>query len=276
MQAPEGTLISYATQPGNVAQDGTDGYSPYTRALAEVVPRGLDIFQTFNVVGLQVKRNTGGAQQPWVSSSPIEGTFSFAAAGGEAASPAPAQEPTPAAPLVAVPAPEPEPKLARLPEPAAADSPRPRSSSENCSRRGGATYCVSSVLPPGHGNSYGARNLLDGNDATAWVEGSGGQGAGDFVVVEFDTPRTIHGVEIHNGYAKNADIFGKNSRVKGVELAFSTGDGLETTLKDDAGPQRVTLSRPVKAKWVQIVIRSVYPGWKYSDTALNEVSVDAR
>ena len=30
MRAPEGTLISYATQPGNVAQDGSDGHSPYT------------------------------------------------------------------------------------------------------------------------------------------------------------------------------------------------------------------------------------------------------
>ena len=30
MRAPEGTLISYATQPGNVAQDGADGHSPYT------------------------------------------------------------------------------------------------------------------------------------------------------------------------------------------------------------------------------------------------------
>ena len=29
MQAPEGTLISYATQPGNVEQDSADGaYSP--------------------------------------------------------------------------------------------------------------------------------------------------------------------------------------------------------------------------------------------------------
>jgi len=80
MQAPEGTLISYATQPGNVAQDGSDGDSPYTKALAEIIRRpGLDIFQTFNQVGLTVKRNTGGAQQPWVSSSPIEGTFFFAA-----------------------------------------------------------------------------------------------------------------------------------------------------------------------------------------------------
>jgi len=78
MRAPEGTLISYATQPGSVAQDGTDGHSPYTKALAATVRRaGLDIFQTFNQVGLAVKRSTGGSQQPWVSSSPIDGAFYF-------------------------------------------------------------------------------------------------------------------------------------------------------------------------------------------------------
>jgi hypothetical protein len=80
MRAPEGTLISYATQPGSVAQDGADGNSPYTKALAATVRQsGLDIFQTFNQVGLAVKRATGGSQQPWVSSSPIDGTFYFVA-----------------------------------------------------------------------------------------------------------------------------------------------------------------------------------------------------
>lgn len=79
MQAPEGTMISYATQPGNVALDGTDGHSPYTRALAEAVRKPeLDIFSTFNEVGLTVKRLTGGEQQPWVSASPIAGKFYFA------------------------------------------------------------------------------------------------------------------------------------------------------------------------------------------------------
>lgn len=78
MRAPEGTLISYATQPGNVAQDGADGHSPYTKALATTLRvAGLDVFQTFNQVGLAVKRATAGAQQPWVSSSPIDGTFYF-------------------------------------------------------------------------------------------------------------------------------------------------------------------------------------------------------
>jgi hypothetical protein len=78
MQAPQGTLISFATQPGNVALDGT-GNSPYTKALTDVMRRpGLDIFRTFNEVGLAVSAATGGAQQPWVSLSPIKGDFFFA------------------------------------------------------------------------------------------------------------------------------------------------------------------------------------------------------
>jgi hypothetical protein len=98
MRAPEGTLISYATQPGSVALDGRDGNSPYTKALASTIKQsGLDIFQTFNQVGLAVKRETGGAQQPWVSSSPIDGTFYFV-------------PPAAASPQIAV-APPPEPRL---------------------------------------------------------------------------------------------------------------------------------------------------------------------
>jgi C-terminal peptidase prc len=92
MQAPEGSLIVYATQPGNTAMDGSDGDSPFTKALAQTMKKpGLDVFRLFNEVGLQVKRATGGAQQPWVSSSPIDGDFYFAGAapggGGQIASP---------------------------------------------------------------------------------------------------------------------------------------------------------------------------------------------
>jgi hypothetical protein len=79
MQAPEGTLISFATQPGNIAQDGTDGNSPFSKALAQTIRApGLDIFRAFNEVGLVVARVTGGEQQPWVSLSPIKGDFYFA------------------------------------------------------------------------------------------------------------------------------------------------------------------------------------------------------
>jgi uncharacterized caspase-like protein len=81
MRAPQGTLISYATQPGNVAADGNGANSPYTTALARGMQMpGLDIFRMFNQVGLEVKRGTNGSQQPWVSTSPIDGDFYFAGA----------------------------------------------------------------------------------------------------------------------------------------------------------------------------------------------------
>jgi len=79
MRAPEGTLISFATQPGNVTYDGSDGNSPYTKSLAQAMRKpGLDVFKTFNEVGLAVSNATGGTQQPWVSLSPLKGDFYFA------------------------------------------------------------------------------------------------------------------------------------------------------------------------------------------------------
>ena len=79
MRAPEGTLISFATQPGSVALDGSDGHSPFTAALARTIRKpGLGIFDALNEVGLAVQDNTGGAQQPWFSTSPIKGAFYFA------------------------------------------------------------------------------------------------------------------------------------------------------------------------------------------------------
>jgi uncharacterized caspase-like protein len=81
MRAPEGTVISFATQPGNVALDGGDGNSPFTSALVQTIRRpGLGIFDALNEIGLTVKRTTGGSQQPWFSSSPISGAFYFASA----------------------------------------------------------------------------------------------------------------------------------------------------------------------------------------------------
>jgi hypothetical protein len=105
MRAPEGTLISYATQPGSVAQDGVDGHSPYTKALAATVREpGLEVLRAFNRVGLVVKRETGGSQQPWLSSSPIDGEFYFVAPAGAVSPPG------------AIP-PSPQPRLASAPDP---------------------------------------------------------------------------------------------------------------------------------------------------------------
>jgi len=122
MQAPEGTLISYATQPGNIALDGADGDSPYTTALAATLSKpGLGLFDAFNEVGLAVKRATGGAQQPWLASSPIEGGFYFAGPAQVAAA-----APAPTGPVAAAETPptaKPAPEAAPAPASAADQQP---------------------------------------------------------------------------------------------------------------------------------------------------------
>jgi hypothetical protein len=79
MQAPEGTLIAFATQSGNVALDGQPGgNSPFAQSLAWGIKQpGLDQFGAFNAVAVHVKKMTKGEQQPWMSNSPIEGQFFF-------------------------------------------------------------------------------------------------------------------------------------------------------------------------------------------------------
>jgi Caspase domain len=104
MRAPDGTLISFATQPGSIAIDGTDGHSPFTRALATTIRKpGLGLFDVFNDVGLRVKHVTGGEQQPWLSSSPIDGNFYFAGTLEEG----PAKVSLPVAAAVAIPVAQP-------------------------------------------------------------------------------------------------------------------------------------------------------------------------
>lgn len=99
MQAPEGTIISYATQPGNVAADGADGHSPFAKAIMQAVTaHDMPVLEVFNRIGVAVKRDTGGRQQPWVSTSPIDGDFYFVAAAPGAA-PAIAAAPAPPAAL---------------------------------------------------------------------------------------------------------------------------------------------------------------------------------
>ena len=89
MQAPPGTLISFATQPRSVALDGDNGHSPYTRALADAMQhQGYGLFRTFNEMGLAVEKATHGQQLPWVASSPIATSFYFA---GKPVPPAPMQ-----------------------------------------------------------------------------------------------------------------------------------------------------------------------------------------
>jgi tetratricopeptide (TPR) repeat protein len=66
MKAPYGMLISFATQPRDVAQDGPDdGNSPYSKVLSEIIRKpGLSVLETFNEVARRVDEDTRHDQTP--------------------------------------------------------------------------------------------------------------------------------------------------------------------------------------------------------------------
>lgn len=65
-----GTLVSFSTQPGNVALDGSGLNSPYTTALVKHLGTpGEDIAQSMVGVRRDVLKSTNGKQVPWEHSS---------------------------------------------------------------------------------------------------------------------------------------------------------------------------------------------------------------
>jgi hypothetical protein len=67
MKSGEGTLIAFATGPGQTALDGEAGTnSPFTRALvANITEPGIEIQQAMTKVRAQVNDETNKAQLPW-------------------------------------------------------------------------------------------------------------------------------------------------------------------------------------------------------------------
>lgn len=77
VRAPTGTLIAYATGPGEVAQDGSAANSPYSGALAAEIPAiGISLDEVFRRTRRKVLEVTGKKQTPWEHSS-LTGEFFF-------------------------------------------------------------------------------------------------------------------------------------------------------------------------------------------------------
>jgi hypothetical protein len=73
-----GTVIWYATQPGNVAQDGAGNNGPFALAIAHNINvPGRDIYGAFNFTGNEVLQATHNLQQPWLTATPVIPNFYF-------------------------------------------------------------------------------------------------------------------------------------------------------------------------------------------------------
>src|SRR5712672_100720 len=92
MKSGEGTLIAFATGPGQTALDGQEGTnSPFTRALmANITTPGVEIQQAMTKVRAQVNEETNRGQLPWGHTNLIGSVYlnPVAAPAANAAAPA--------------------------------------------------------------------------------------------------------------------------------------------------------------------------------------------
>lgn len=87
MDAPQGTLIAYATRPGEIAADGSGANSPYSAALARGMRRaGQPLTDMFIDVRRSVIDATAGRQVPWEEGG-LTANFYFVPAAATAAAP---------------------------------------------------------------------------------------------------------------------------------------------------------------------------------------------
>lgn len=146
---------------------------------------------------------------------------------------------------------------------------------------------------------YGGRNLTDGKNETAWVEGIKGNGIGEWARIHLlakkesvtTTPFGVSAVGIIAGYGKNQKTWLENNRVKSLLLVIETphvydhtGETMWQSYKFDIQDKNelqmfnlppndyVDNELPMESIiWVKIL--EVYKGNKYDDTCISEIVV---
>jgi hypothetical protein len=147
---------------------------------------------------------------------------------------------------------------------------------EICSERGLMQYtdstrtCVSSMLAPQAGNSYGPDKLGGGYEKPegAWCEGADGAGVGQSITLHQKPNNKIGSMTFVNGYARTADLFQANGRIKQALIETNSGYSKTITLKDTREEQAIRIS-PHKVSWLRLTILSVYPGTRATDTCVS-------
>ncbi len=119
---------------------------------------------------------------------------------------------------------------------------------------------------------YSVERLIDEDLSTAWVEGVAGQGEGQELDFYFDAEYRIQGMIIGAGYQKSNELYNKNSRPSQIKITFSDGTYEVHDLKDVNDYQKIVFDEPRYTEYIILTIDEVYPGTKYEDTVISEIS----
>lgn len=117
-----------------------------------------------------------------------------------------------------------------------------------------------------------AKNVLDGDKKTAWVEDLKGPGIGEWLYFEGAGSGYIESISIVNGYTKSDKLYAMNDRLATFRLIFSDGSFQDFSLEDNnMDYQTVKLDEPVVTEFVTLMITGLYSGSDYPDCCITEI-----
>ena len=131
---------------------------------------------------------------------------------------------------------------------------------------------ASSVRYAVQSNTYDPANTIDGSQATAWIKGKDGPGAGEWVRFDFDREINLHRILILPGYFKSPAIWAANNRISAASFSFSDGTKRVIEFPDRMERQKVDVGS-IRTRWVRIELEDFYFG-KDPDTAISEVAFE--
>ena len=151
-----------------------------------------------------------------------------------------------------------------------------------------ATVWASSELKGRKNLQYSVLNLFDNNLKTAWVEGVKGNGIGESIHIEFETPQDIYGLEFRPGYLKTERTFHNNALPFKVSFKFDQEEfhsyipyqqEFDYALSHCIAKKNQTIylpkfflfEKPRKIKSFSITIKAALQGLKYTDLAISEL-----
>lgn len=140
---------------------------------------------------------------------------------------------------------------------------------------------ASGFLPPANKGAitYKPENVIDGNIATAWVEGHAGDGVGEWLQLDFGQNSVVDSLIIYNGYQRPnvgaRDPYNTNLRVAKARIYYADKH-LDVDLKDVRGSQTIDMNGIV-SNFIKIEITAIYQTVKIDlDCAISEIEVLGR
>jgi hypothetical protein len=134
--------------------------------------------------------------------------------------------------------------------------------------------------PETDGNSFIAKNTIDGNMKTAWLTPDGGKNTLIEFVVDLEEVEGVNGatlfqIALFNGWRKDYQTWKDYSRVKKVALIINDKPYAEVTLEDTYKMQYIDLEKmkldKVRRYRFKFRIMETYPGKKFEQTGFSDV-----